>query len=61
MRNLDMIRMLPVDELADYLIDTDVVDSENYVYSHTSPSGKEFDTYKEAKEDCIKWLNEERK
>lgn len=69
MRNLDRLRIMPVDQLAAYLVETDMRSKTNmsdnfqwttYYFSvWKSPSGKEYENIKDALDDCIKWLNEE--
>ncbi len=68
MRNLDIIRLMPVEELAKYLVHKEYINDYDYDYDdniidnykeyYSSPRDC-FDTYEEAKEDCIKWLNED--
>ena len=68
MRNLDSLRIMPVSELAEYLVrldiksTADILDEKlclagNLVWQ--SPSKKHFEYRDEAIEDCIQWLNEE--
>lgn len=62
MRNLDILRVMSVSELAEYLVRLDIKSTadildENLVWQ--SPSKKQFKYRDEAIEDCIQWLNEE--
>lgn len=68
MRNLDRLRIMPVNELAEYLVRLDIkstadIFDENLCLAGNlvwqSPSKKHFEYRDEAIEDCIKWLNEE--
>lgn len=68
-RNLNRIRQMSVEELlkllvhrsmardwSNYDVDEDYR-SVKYKPVYYSPSGNRFDTWKEAADDCIKWLN----
>lgn len=68
MRNLDILRVMPVSELAEYLVrsniksTSDILDENlclagNLVWE--SPSKKHFEYRDNAIKDCIQWLNEE--
>lgn len=68
MRNLDILRVMPVSELAEYLVRLDIKSTDdildenlclagNFVWE--SPSKKHFEHRDEAIKDCIQWLNEE--
>ena len=56
MRNLDMIRLMPVEDLAEIFV------SYSYVYNvwffNGDPEGKAYDSKEEAVNACICWLNE---
>ena len=57
MRNLDMIRIMPVEELAELLI------CYNSIYRvwffNGNPNDNPYDSKEEAVNACIDWLNEE--
>ena len=68
MRNLDILRVMPVEDLAEFLVrldlksTADILDenlclAENLVWQ--SPSKKQFEYRNDAIDDCVKWLNEE--
>lgn len=68
MRNLDRLRIMPVEDLAEFLVrldlksTTDILDENlclagNLVWR--SPSKKHFEYRNDAIDDCVKWLNEE--
>lgn len=68
MRNLDILRVMPVSELAEYLVRLDIKSTadilnenlcldENLVWQ--SPYKKQFEYRNDAIDDCVKWLNEE--
>ena len=68
MRNLDRLRIMPVEDLAEFMVrldlksTTDILDENlclagNLVWR--SPSKKHFEHRDEAIDDCVKWLNEE--
>lgn len=68
MRNLDILRVMPVSELAEYLVRLDIKSTANILDENLclagnlvwkSPSKKQFKYRDEAIEDCIQWLNEE--
>lgn len=67
MRNIDILRVMPVDDLAEFLVrldlksTADILDenlclAENLVWQ--SPSKKQFEYRNDAIDDCVKWLNE---
>ena len=64
MRNLDRLRIMPVEDLDEYLV-TKTQDKAgiptNYFISFVweSPSGQKFIYRSDAINDCVKWLNEE--
>lgn len=51
MRNLDKLRLMPVEDLVPLLVHK----AESGYYC--SPSGKEYPAYKDAADDCVCWLN----
>ena len=53
MRNLDRLRLMPIEDLVPLLVHK----SANSTYC--SPSGKEYLAYKDAADDCVTWLNAE--
>ena len=57
MRNLDMIRIMPVKDLAEMFV------SYNYVcnvwFFNGDPNGNPYDSKEEAVNACIDWLNKE--
>lgn len=68
MRNIDILRVMPVEDLAEFLVrldlksTADILDenlclAENLVWQ--SPSKKQFEYRNDAIDDCVKWLNEE--
>ena len=68
MRNIDILRVMPVEDLAEFLVrldlksTADILDenlclAENLVWQ--SPSKKQFEYINDAIDDCVKWLNEE--
>lgn len=68
MRNLDRLRIMPVEDLAEFLVrldiksTADILDENlclagNFVWR--SPSKQHFECRDEAIKDCIQWLNEE--
>lgn len=68
MRNIDILRVMPVEDLAEYLVRLDIKSTadilnenlcldENLVWQ--SPSKKQFEYRNDAIDDCVKWLNEE--
>lgn len=68
MRNLDSLRIMPVSELAEYLVRLDIKSTSDILDENLclagnlvwqSPSKKHFEYRDEAIEDCIQWLNEE--
>ena len=68
MRNLDILRVMPVSEIAEYLVRLDIKSTSDILDENLclagnlvwqSPSKKHFEYRDEAIEDCIKWLNEE--
>ena len=68
MRNLDILRVMPVEDLAEFLVRLDIKSTANIVdeslclagnFVWQSPSRKHFKHRDEAIEDCIQWLNEE--
>lgn len=68
MRNLDILRVMPVSELAEYLVRLDIKSTDDILDENLclagnlvweSPSKKHFEHRDEAIEDCIQWLNEE--
>ena len=68
MRNLDRLRIMPVDQLAEFLVRLDIKSTSDILDENLclagnliweSPSKKHFEYRDEAIEDCIKWLNEE--
>jgi len=68
MRNLDSLRIMPVSELAEYLVRLDIKSTADILDENLclagnlvwqSPSKKHFEYRDEAIEDCIQWLNEE--
>ena len=68
MRNLDILRVMPVSELAEYLVRLDIKSTADILDENLcldeklvcqSPSKKQFKYRDEAIEDCIQWLNEE--
>lgn len=68
MRNLDRLRIMPVSELAEYLVRLDIKSTASILDENLclagnlvwqSPSKKHFKHRDEAIENCIKWLNEE--
>lgn len=68
MRNLDSLRIMPVSELAEYLVRLDIKSTADILDENLclagnlvwqSPSKKHFESRDEAIEDCIQWLNEE--
>lgn len=68
MRNLDILRVMPVEDLAEFLVCLDIKSTANILNENLclagnlvwkSPSKKQFKYRDEAIEDCIQWLNEE--
>ena len=68
MRNLDILRVMPVEDLAEFLVCLDIKSTANILDENLflagnlvwkSPSKKQFKYRDEAIEDCIQWLNEE--
>ena len=68
MRNLDILRVMPVSELVEYLVRLDIKSTADILDENLcldeklvwqSPSKKQFKYRDEAIEDCIQWLNEE--
>ena len=68
MRNLDSLRIMPVSELAEYLVRLDIKSTADILDENLclagnlvwqSPSKKHFEYRDEAIEDCIQWLNKE--
>lgn len=62
MRNLDILRVMPVEDLAEFLVRLDIKSTANILAGNfvwQSPSRKHFKHRDEAIEDCIQWLNEE--
>ena len=51
MRNLDKLRLMPVEDLVPLLV------HKTGSGFYCSPSGKEYPTYKDAADDCVCWLN----
>ena len=51
MRNLDKLRLMPVEDLVPLLV------HKTGNGSYCSPSGKEYPAYKDAANDCVNWLN----
>lgn len=67
MRNLDRLRIMPVDGLAEYLVtktqDKAGIPTNYFIFKSSfvweSPSGQKFINRSDAINDCVKWLNEE--
>ena len=68
MRNLDRLRIMPVEDFAEFLVRLDIKSTADILDENLclagnlvwqSPSKKHFEYRDEAIEDCIKWLNEE--
>ena len=69
MRNIDRIRQISLEELAQLLVHEEQIDigdfdwDENpiswYVTRWFSPGGREFMDQEDAIEDCVKWLDSE--
>lgn len=74
MRNIDRLRQISLEELAPLLIHCEEIDTGDYDWDENpipyyetfwfSPSGNEFvdyfgEGYKDALQDCIKWLDSE--
>lgn len=68
MRNLDILRIMPVEDLAEFLVRLDIKSSADILDENLclggnlvweSPSKKHFGYRDDAINDCIKWLNEE--
>ena len=68
MRNLDRLRVMPVSELAEYLVRLDIKPSADILDENLclagnlvweSPSKKHFKYRDDAINDCIQWLNKE--
>lgn len=68
MRNLDILRVMPVEDLAEFLVRLDIKSTSDILNENLclagnlvwqSQSKKHFEYRDEAIEDCIKWLNEE--
>lgn len=51
MRNLDKLRLMPVEDLVPLLV------HKTGNGSYCSPSGKAYPAYKDAANDCVNWLN----
>lgn len=67
MRNLDILRVMPVEDLAEYLVtktqDKAGIPTNYFIFESSfvweSPSGQKFIYRSDAINDCVKWLNEE--
>jgi len=61
MRNLDILRVMPVEDLAEFLVRLDIKSTANVLDENLclAPSRKHLKHRDEAIEDCIQWLNEE--
>lgn len=68
MRNLDRLRIMPVEDLAEFLVRLDIKSTADILDENLclagnliweSPSKKHFEYRGDAINDCIKWLNEE--
>lgn len=56
MRNLDMIRIMPVKELAEMFVFYNYIC--NVWFFNGDPEDKSYDSKEEAVDACINWLNE---
>lgn len=68
MRNLDILRVMPVEDLAEFLVRLDLKPSADILdeklclagnLAWQSPSKKHFEHRDDAIDDCIQWLNKE--
>ena len=68
MRNLDKLRVMPVEDLAEFLVRLDIKSTANILNENLclagnlvweSPSKKHFEYKDDAIDDCVKWLNKE--
>ena len=63
MRNLDRLRIMPVEDLAEYLVtktqDKAGIPTNYFIFVWESPSGQKFIYRSDAINDCVKWLNKE--
>lgn len=60
MTNLERIRQLEPEKLAEYLIkETTICDWADEFDEYVSPSGDQYIIYEDAIEDCVRWLNED--
>ncbi|MFQ7518314.1 MAG: hypothetical protein ACLRMG_01135 [Clostridium sp.] len=62
MRNIDILRVMPVEDLAEFLVRLDIKSTANILAGNLvweSPSKKHFEYKDDAIDDCVKWLNKE--